>query len=458
MSFSRISEICLIVGFLLWWGTHAFFNTDAFVLDRYAPDTTAMALYIVSAGFVIALRDPALRLFGALWVIWPVVGSYFTIGQFYSRTLPFQVEFDNGNAVYYISIISMLIGIHVFLFFRPLRNNRDARRQLNLAEAIPLLLFVPLYIFDNLSSGSTLLSGENIVREMYSVDRGIIYSYRTVLILEVTFLFLLLQRSQNTARLLVGVLLVFSILVGVLDGKRVLALLAVLNCIFAAVILAKQDRGGGKAAIAIFVTLLAYGVVANLRADKDTNVAGWTDIATIAGVEYRDFVYSVNQWSPEYMKALGYDYIGSTIATLVNQSALDAIGIDKNALVQSDSARTWQRAFQVQDGIRIGLVGELYFAFPHFFFIVMGIFGMLVATVRSFIAATKTEFGFIVITTQFSLLTLAVFSQSTVTFGTVLTLVYISIAMWLWRQFLIVSTGLIRRESAVSASPSSPAP
>jgi hypothetical protein len=172
---------------------------------------------------------------------------------------------------------------------------------------------------------------------------------------------------------------------------------------------------------------LGYVVASALRTGHGTSSAFtsiWKPLATV-GVEYRDFCYALVQVNRNQVLNSGYDWLGSTLATIVPGVFLKALGCDKNSMVIHDSARTLMPFWNVKLGIRIGLPGELWLAYEWWGVAVFAIYGLGMYVLC---AAAIRSGDFINRAALLALLGLgatAVMGQSTVTFGLFLPVLYL---------------------------------
>jgi len=147
------------------------------------------------------------------------------------------------------------------------------------------------------------------------------------------------------------------------------------------------------------------------------------------GTEYRDFVYGFENFSRDRVLSTGYDWLGSTLATLTPGFIANALGINKAELVVRDSARSLMPLWNVQLGIRIGLPGELWFAYGWYAVALFFVFGALIMGISNLAARSVHYVYKAIFVTMLGILALSVIGQSTVTFGLILPLGYLAIAV-----------------------------
>lgn len=178
-------------------------------------------------------------------------------------------------------------------------------------------------------------------------------------------------------------------------------------------------------------SLAAYVMAAALRSGSDASSLFRNALVpfTLVGVEYRDFAYGYLHYSPQLVRGVGYDWTGSTLAASIPSFLLTPLGIDKGRAVLHDSARTMMHLRGGDLGIRIGLPGELWFAFGWAGILVFLFFGMLVYATAKWASRARNVACKAILLVQVAIFMLAVNGQSTVTFGLALPLIYLAIAI-----------------------------
>lgn len=434
MTLARWLSLGTLLAFTLWCLLPILFRDD-YIVARFAPSPVALALFAFGAVLALGIRDLPLRFFACLWLVWPVAGTYFSLAHFYQRKLWAPLDLVEPNVIFLGNVIVLIAAIRgCSALLSPQRQTGPIAGTPPL-HMLPLLVFPLFYGISLIATGPTLLSLTSIVADMYSTDRGPLYPFRIALVPAFAYLALYVQHCPARLRPYVIGYIGLTFLLSVLDGKRDMALLGILVFIYT-FIARRPDLQPSRFLFWPLIAIVLYGLVGHLRDGRGVDLLGWTSLATVAGIEYRDFAHSINYWSLDYIDSLGYDFFGSSLAMLANSTLLDLFNIDKQALVLMDSARTWQRAFGVDVGIRIGLVGELYYALNGRAEPAMVVLGLLVCALRRRLSTARSEHGFIYLATAMAVLTLSLFSQASAMFGYALTLAYIAIALWVW-QFLL---------------------
>lgn len=432
MSVNRLISFGLFMAFSLFAAIPVLFFSDPYVVEHFAPSPANLTTFLLATLVVHFVKMPLGRAFCALWLIWPVVGSFFSIGHYYLHYLQMPLYMQGANQIYLEISTALVIGFAVIsrVFPVPLVSPRKTLHPT--IHWLPLLVFPVIYAGTVLSTGPVILSGENITGSIYAGGRGPFYAIRIALVLffaAVPPVYNFLPKTRRPAFLAYVALAFF---VAILDGKRDMAIMGVLVIMFSFV-LQTGGRKSGRLVVAGFGMIALYGVISQMRNGvEDIAFSGWIGPATIVGVEYRDFTHSINYWPPEYMRTLNFDFVRSNLSMLMNSRVLEALSIDKTALVFMDSARSWQRAYQSEFGIRIGLIGELHYAFGGYAKAAAFAFGAAAALVFRRLYSASGEMARIFLLTISAALTLTIFSQASAFFGYLLTLVYIAAGIWLW--------------------------
>jgi hypothetical protein len=425
----------LIASFLLWAAIWLFFGHDEYLISRFAPKPEVLALFLVGTAGIALVSNPLVQSFLSLWLLWPIAGTYFSITYYFQRKLWSPLYFDDANMLYMTNIIMLIFGSVVFQYFIRISRTPTFPKLENTRYFIPVLIFPLIYAATLMVTGPTFLTSTNIVNQIYSVDRGPIYAFRLVLVFYFVYCGLKLSEPSDAKKTVWLAAILFGIFASVLDGKRDMAILGILTIVFIQVAYFYRQNSL-RPFVILGLTIIAYGLLANVRAGKNSDFETWQAFAQIAGVEYRDYVHSIVYWSPEWIETIGYNFWKSSAAMLVNSTVLELFGVNKTDWIVMDSARTWQRAFQQDVGIRLGLVAELHYQVGHWskpIFFAMGALVLLLAKVLSSgISLGKTIAALIAL----AALQMAVFSQASAMFGYALTSLYIFIGLRLWRLFI----------------------
>lgn len=434
MKVKYIIKLGLLFSGLLWASVWIFFRNDEYILYAFAPNLGVLFLFSIASVSITFVRSSIIQVFLLIWLIWPVAGTYFSIGHFFQNKLWAPLYFEDANLIFLSNVLIMIFSVVIFQLFFKSENSPKFPNLYNSLQMLPLFLFPIFYAISLIATGPTILTSNSVVDSIYAVNRGPLYPFRLTIVLSLSYFGLRLFSDNTNYKIFWLFAIFFTIFASVLDGKRDMAVLGILSIIFIQIAYF-PERSASKLFLVSLGAVLGYGLIANLRAGNELELTTWLSFATIIGVEYRDYVHSIFYWSPEWIETLGYDFWRSSVAMLVNGKILEVFGVDKDSWVFMDSARSWQKAFQQDVGIRVGLVAELHFqvgAWSHVLFAFIG--GIVVFTER-FVIKGKGQTRVMAALLCLATLQLAVFSQASAMFGYVLTTVYILICLLIWRKF-----------------------
>jgi hypothetical protein len=276
-----------------------------------------------------------------------------------------------------------------------------------------------------------LLSGRAFVDEMYHYDYGFFYDYKIFLLPGLILLSLKIKQPVLNRRNFPYFILIAAVLfVSAADGKRDIALPFAL----AIASIAGLRTGRTVTNQGIMSTLGAFAVLSSIvilvRGGMLQNTFSPYKFLTLVADEYKDYVFTFDYYSRDTVNGYGYDWLSSTIGSVVNGNILLLFGYDKLALIDHDSARTWMRIFNSEFGIRTGIVSELWYAYGYFMYFGMFIFGIVMYLVAAALERCRTELSFITVLSIFSILATAIASQSTFTFGALVPVLYCAAGLW----------------------------
>lgn len=404
---------------------------DGYLVERYLPSPLNIAIFAACVLLVFVMKDPLLQIICAGWSCWFLVGNLFIIGSYFRRRLLAPLFVQDANTLFLVAIACFAVGAIVGerVSGRPalsqrnqLPPDRPAGLSLFALAMFPLAYAAALLIWRI----PTITSGENIVDLMYEVDKGPIYAIRSVLALSILAVATRIDGHLARSRklMLMGVVLAVLVL-SILDGKRDVALVS-LVAIGAHLLLAQGARISVRQIASVVIVGVAYALIADLRSNRTAaDEAPILYVLTALGVEYKDFVHSINYLSIEQMQALGYDWVRSSVASVLNRNILQIFGVDKDIWVQMDSARAWMRAYGITLGIRTGIVSELYYAFGLGLFPAMTLSGWLFSRlVRALRRSRQGSYWYIYLLAVYGNFGLAITTQTTALLGSAVTLTY----------------------------------
>ncbi len=406
----------------------------------YLPSALNLLTLFAALWLSLTIRNGYARGVCLFWALWFVLGSISLFAQNQLNTgLNYKFSPDTPNEFFLSCVLAGIVAIKLL--------------ELTLGATVPtqppvlkrgsnpvvwgfLLIFPLLYAGSIVLATGTvpLFSGRNVSAEMYEVDYGPLYAFGILVPVACIMLWMKSGSAQSFAsrppvKYATIALLAFLLLIAVIDGRRALAVFSLLGMLLYSTAQPGQRGRWVKITLVAVLALGGYVAVAAVRAGgsaSDKFASVWETLSTV-GTEYRDFAYAFARLSPEQVRSAGYDWFGSTVAALTPTPIVTALGFDKGALVQADSARTLMQFFDVELGIRIGLPGELWFAYGWWAVAVFASFG-LVVYLTAWLAMRTDHFVYrAILLTLLALCAASVLAQSTVTFGLLLPLVYLSL-------------------------------
>ncbi len=406
----------------------------------YLPGALNLLTLFVSLWLSLTIRNGYARGVCLFWAVWFVLGSISLFAQNQLHTgLNYKFPPEVPNQFYLSCVLAGTTAIKLLELM--LAATAPAQPPVLERGSNPvvwgfLLIFPLLYAGSIIAATGTIpiFSGRNVSAEMYEVNYGPLYAFGIF----VTVVCIMLWMKSGSAQSFASrppvkygaiALLAFMLVTAVIDGRRALAIFSLFGIILYSTAQAGQRGRWLQITLVAGLALVGYVTAAAVRAGgaaADAFDSIWEPLSTV-GTEYRDFAYAFARLSPEQVRSAGYDWFGSTIATLTPTPILTAFGFDKAALVQTDSARTLMQFFNVELGIRIGLPGELWFAYGWSAVAVFALFGMVVY-LTAWLAMRTNHFVYrAILLTLLALWAASVLGQSTVTFGLLLPLVYLSL-------------------------------
>jgi hypothetical protein len=396
--------------------------------DELIPPLWQAALWIVPLWIFGNLRGPYTRILGYAWVLWGLIGSINVVASYLFYGDFYLVDAGQAQLIYVSFTTAFLLGMAIYERTRaPAEPAPPPTGQLDRWMTIFLLGFPFVWfasVYHTVGYIPVLLKVD-ISEDVYEIDYGPLYGL--ALLIAVSMLTALdLSRSARTRRaawLLRG-LVVFFGACSMVDSKRV-TLMVFMMALFVYLIRVRGTRVMKTAStlLVVVATIGLYigGQIIRKGADSEffTNTA--VQFSTV-GVEYRDFVYSVNNFEPGRIP--NYDFALSAIGAMINTKVLDAAGIDKQKLVEMGSAYAWKNLLGSDFGIRTGIVSELWFAYGWLGMLAVFAFGWISAWVSARLASARTKFGLVFMSVVYALLALSIVGQAMATTGALTLLFY----------------------------------
>ncbi len=390
----------------------------------------------------VAIRSVLTRMVYLAWLLFFAVGTgtfYVAVAMKAGRFGIATVDLYGYSTIFVSFVLSAQMGSIFYESVAP--NGAAARIPPITTPRIPIIVAFALapivYIASYLVFGGEIpiFSGRSLIDEMYSIQRTPLQAYGIVVALSAVACALSAQYSVGVWRRWMWAFVVIALFAGFLDGKRLFMLLGMFGV---GTVLYMGNSSGRKSITMIGLAVAAiilYGVIETVRASGGFSSISFGALTGSLGVEHRDAAYAYTYFKPAQVQSAGYNWPGSTFASLVNKSLLEVVGISKAELSQHDSARVFMRLLGVRFGIRIGIIAEFWFAFSYLGTAAMFVFGLGVSALSHLTARTSSLVSRATCLTILANMSLAVVSQSTVIFGLIPTILYL-LAMFAAIDFL----------------------
>lgn len=403
--------------------------------ESFLPDFFEMAPGLLSVFLLPLVKKNDDYLLGLLWLLWYFVGSLnlvsssLFLGSYYAN-----LPLGQATEIYFIGCLMYIIGLLFSngllraLGYLPNKLMVNQLVPIGRISAVLLMAFPFLWILSMYFALGYIpvLEGYDITNDIYEINYGPLYPYTIIIALSALYV---LQGVLNGKFGKLGWLyFVLIVLLSFADSKRVVAM-AIMGGAIPLIFLRYSNDPWKKIAIGVVAATSLYVLVSIIRMGWDTErleVDGITKYMAV-GVEFRDFVFSVNHFEPQNVP--GYAWFSSGIGSLMNGSVLSIFGYDKSELVQQGSAYVWARLYGSPFGIRTGLVSELWFAYAKLGFLVIFVFGVVSSLINYGIAFCKTEGVQLILSGLSGLFLLSIMGQSTGILGSVTVLFYVYVVI-----------------------------
>lgn len=404
------------------------------------PSAGNIALFSICIAFSTKIREIYARLTIYVWLAWYIVGSISYVGWYLAFDRYARVGGDPA-AYGYIYLTFILAATFGAIGFTRMKRGHhasayDAPREYELPSPpvvlvfllFPLVFAASIYVTFN---GFPLLKGVNIIDTLY-VDVNPLAVLGALMIYAVAYCYLISRCAQNrSVRLLkyAHFLIVPFLVVSMLDGKRVLPLMAI-----GLIGMAWYAHEGRKASklqllLGVIAVLAVYLGGHILRTGGEFQVSDINGVSRALGGEFVDSVYVNDAFDRDALANAGYDWWRSTIASIVNRNVLEAFGVDKADWIPMDSARSIMRLYRGMFGIRVGIITEFWLAFGWLGLGAMAIFGYSIAWLSNVTTQTRSMTTKTAALTVLSVFLLSIMSQSTVTFGALPMIFYLFVSL-----------------------------
>jgi len=426
------------------------------------PRLYLMALWAVPLIILINLKNIYSKLIGLF-----MVGSVNLIASYYYYSGDFYlVNVELADLIYVAFTATFFLAMLIFEKLAHFTTQRALTQTTELPDQVMpkydihpgfgfFLMVFPFIWFLSLYSAVgyiPILQGTNIEKDMYKLDFGPLYGFVAINILSMLLIFKKFQKTISINRYWYLFLLVLVAFFSVSNGKRMtimvffLALLCYLLKTRREIIFNKIYLTTGLVLAVVFYSgmmILRQG--SNIEEYKYANIQ-----LAIVGVEFRDFAYAVDKFKLDQLN--NYDWTASTFASAINSKILKAMGIDKQQAIEKSFSYASKSLFSGGFfGVRVGIVGELYFAYQFYGLIIIFLFGLLMGWIGSKIHRAKSQFSLLFLSAIYSLLLITIVSQTIDIVGT-LTVLFYTWLIYVFIKMLSLFIPVTRFRKEISAN------
>jgi len=391
-------------------------------------------LLLVSFCLLHKITNNLSRFMGYFWLWWMLVGIANSASWSILHSAQ-DLDIERASTIYLVFLVVFLLG--VFLFDRRVSlvqgevHDMPHKLWVYLLLAYPLLMFLEAFI----SLGYIpILSGVGIVEDMYNVNYGSLYSYKSVMLFSILlclhFYRIHSEQASRKGFIYIILLLVF-LFISLFDGKRVVflaSLLMMLGYMFKVFGLAYVKKNAFSFG---FIACFFYVGTSIVRAGTSDSIQDF-NLDTVfysVGAEFRDFAWTVTNYEPGEIP--NYSWTISSLGSFVNGAILKILGYEKATLVSMDSARSWMDIFGIELGIRTGLFSELWFEFGFYGLVLIFVLGVWVSKLSAGLYEAKKFKDVAFKLFIYAFIVLSIMGQSSLFFGVFITAVYVYAVLWI---------------------------
>ncbi len=403
------------------------------------PSAPVFLIWLAPILIAVSLRSPFNRFVAASWMIWFSAGSVNIVATYYASQGNYLLRTNEAALIFTAYTFTYFAGMFASEYFLYLKKGRHAeptppliRDQPSLTYSSALILFPLIYFLSMyLTLGYVpLFQGVDFYAEIYELRYGPLYGFGIILVFAMLHMLHACTDSGRWLRRLLWIAaFLVTLIISIADGKRYYVVIFTVAALPFVIRLHGAGHGPRKAGVlaVVMAGVVLYLAVLAIRTggSLDNLTAVELQLASV-GVEYRDFVYSVNNLKPGHVP--GYDWFRSAVFSGLNGTLLSGFGIDKEAEVLRGSAYVWRDILASNFGIRTGLASELYFAYGWLGVPVILLIGMGAGLLGVRLSRTRRRSSLTFLSVVYALVLLALVGQTTATVGLLTPVVYLYIA------------------------------
>lgn len=384
------------------------------------------------------------------WMLWIIIGNI-CIYNSYNYFDYHVVDTKISNNIYLIYLLIFSIGIFSMerIIFRKSKD-KDFKILVGCNKKfteIILIIFPLISIIESYIKWGyiPILSHENVMDVMYELEYGFFNKYFGILnIFSAIYMFFkIFETKSKKYKLIYAFLFVIPCFASMMNGARFKLLVIIISITFISFRYFKKIRL--RYLILVAVILCAYYVILPILREGNlvTNTKNIFNIFNSIGCEYREWTRSLQILNGT--KLVNYNFLKDFLSPLVSNKILDLLNINKYAGDFVGSAEYFRMFFNSRLGIRIGIIGELYYAYNFYSIIIFYFFAIAISIINNVIINTNSFLKLIVVTVVSASFLLTIMGQINTFTSMLKSIIYIYIIYIIINK--LVSKSIIDRRS-----------
>ena len=431
----KISFIAVILLFSMFIIFGLLVNTDG--TNFYKLYTFDYGIFLLIIILSLSFKNKYNKYFSLIWIAWFYIGNfniYFSYKTYfiynYHYIFDYNIDPRKANSVYLLYFLFFIIAMKVFekVFDNSPNENTNNLLYVDYSKYEKFILFIFSFMLLGeiyyLHGQIPLFSGSNLSMTMYETNHGILYDY-FILISVMTGIYNFNNILDKKNILLNMFTLILNITVLLAYGMRYFFAILVI-CLL--VLLIKRFQGKQLKIILlliIFFMFVFYLVTVLMRSGTELSKESLYKAIINIGPEYRDWAYFI-QFEPLFK----YNVLKESLPYFIPKFILNIFKITRG----NTSASYMANYFNVDFGIRIGLIGELYWSYRYYGIIVFFIIGFISAFFNKKLNKVNNIRDFSLAAIWFSVSILSIMGQFNVVLTTIKSFIYIYIIFLFFKK------------------------
>ncbi|WP_289662500.1 hypothetical protein [Flavobacterium panacagri] len=376
------------------------------------------------------------KIISGAWLIFYFLGVL-NINSIKLRTNVWNLKVHDASFLYLLCLLVFVVSI---IFFERKKSKKNKfNNDLDVFFKTPFIYLMLLYpillmysIYTNIGF-IPILTGQDFVDDMYEYDYGFFYGLKFVSVYSFCLTYLMFRYKKMflfSCVYLLAILFIVSV-----DGKRFVLLMSILSLVPLATILKKngfkitirtKEMNIRPVILSFSIVGIVYVLISILRTGGDIHESLNLLVENIPfGVEFKDYVHCFNVYNPQSIR--NYNFEWSAIGSFTNSTFLEIFDLNKKELYKMGSQEAFMNLYNEKFGIRIGIVGELYFAYGFLVLPIMILIAFFANRISQQLINPNSYFNLIQNSILFALFILLINGQATVFFGCLTVMIYVYI-------------------------------